>query len=74
LSLLVALLLGRRRHDGGYEFLVDLQSVGEMLCDQGWNLAGCQKFAERLVAVADITVSETPDKLGPTHPECASAV
>ena len=74
LTRLVLLLSRVRRHDIGDECRVDLESVGEMLCNQRWHLAGCQKFAERLVAVAYITVTETADKLGPTYSECTSAV
>jgi hypothetical protein len=71
---LIPLLSGGRRHDGGDEFIVHLESFTETLCDQRRSGAGGQQFTERSVAVADITVTETPDKLGPTYSECASAV
>jgi hypothetical protein len=61
LGRLVSLLPGCCCHDGGDEFLVDFESVGEMLCDQRRDRARSQQFPERLVAVADITVAETPD-------------
>jgi hypothetical protein len=66
---LVLLLSGGCRHGGGEKCLVHLESFGEMLCNQRRNRACPQQFTERPMAVADITIAETEDKLGPTYPE-----
>jgi hypothetical protein len=74
LTRLVLLLSGGRRHDARDDCLVHLESVSEMLGNLRRNHASGQHFAECPVAVADLTVAETADKLGPTYPERSGMV
>jgi hypothetical protein len=50
-----------------------LESIGEMLGNQRRHCACCQQFGERPVALADLSVAETADKLGPTYSERSGA-
>jgi hypothetical protein len=70
---LIALLLGGCRHDSGDECRVDLESLGEVRCNLRRNRASGQQLGERPVAVADPTVTEAADKLGPTQSERSGA-
>jgi hypothetical protein len=71
---LVSLLSDGRRRDSGNDCLVHLESVSEVLCNLRRNHTCRQHFGERPVAVADLTVAETADKLCSTYPEGSSAV
>ena len=71
---LILLLSGGRRHDGRDDCLVHLESVSEMLGNLRRNRAGCEQFTKRPVAVADLTIAEEADKLGPTYPERSGMV
>jgi hypothetical protein len=74
LTRLVALLSRGRRHEVAMICLVHVKSVSEMPRNPLRHRACRQQFGEHPMAVANLTVAETVDKLAPTHSECSGAV